>query len=712
MHNRHRPLRWLLGALGIVVLAVFLGIVAIALIKPSTVVAQIRQHALPRLSQSLGRPVQAGEIRIAWFPPRADLKNLSIGGRPGEPPLVVVPEARASLRLWTLLSSGGRDVSLRSVDLLRPRINLVRERDGSWSSQGLLGSGADGEQSGRQVLVSDLHIRDGALYVIDRSGPRPDKAVAMTHIDMHARDAGGPAMRLDVAAALASEKPNLAAKLVLRKGAWSGMLTLAALPVTNLRGLLPAGLDAALTGGSIALQADLATRQDGARLVEGHVDAPGLVLRGAQASSAFDFVATLPPGAAGAPTVEINNVRLSGAGVADLTGEASVRGKPLAATFSLSGPLLNLDALMGELSPTQQAPTATSGALPASLRQSIASIVARGRIKVDTLILKKLSAHRVVADAQLQGGVVTITSATAELYGGALSATGSTLDLRQPLPRWELRGQLQGVDLAAAMQQVTGTSPLAGRADGRIHLRGQGDQWRLLQKSMTGAGTFKVSDGELRTADLAQALSEPIAAAVKRAGKSGALAQGGSGGSLSTPLEGLQGSFTIESGRMYFTRPVVAHSSFGEVSLGGSVGLDQQLDFKGTAHLAPNFLAQAAGFNPGKPIAAPMEVTGSLSAPQVHIDTGAVAKGMLRQSPSGKIFRGLHGLFGGGSQVGLLSAGHTRARPKLPGTRSDGLAEAQGEPIPPFGCPLALSEGRRRRQGPSVLSRGDKQRAV
>ncbi|MBI5547569.1 MAG: AsmA family protein, partial [Deltaproteobacteria bacterium] len=570
------------------------------------------------------------------------------GGRPGEPPLVVVPQARASVHLWALLRSAGREVSLSSVSLLRPRINLVRNQDGTWSHQDLLQGG--GSETEREVLVSDLHVRDGGLYVIDRSGPNPDEAVAMRHIDLRAADLGGPAMRFEVSAALASEKPNLKAKLAQKEGAWSGTLSVDPLSVANLRGLLPAGVDHALTAGTVALRADLTTGKDGATQVKGHVDAPELSLRGAQASGAFDFLARLPPGASASPTVDITHLRLNGPGVVDLTGEAALRGKPLTASFSLAGPLLDLGVLMNAL-PSEEGPSDTSGTIPASMRKSIASLGARGQLKVDKLIVKKLSAQNVVADAQLQDGVVTLSRATADLYGGSLSATGTRLDLRQPLPLWELRGQLGGVNVGTAMQQVAGTSPLTGSFEGEIDLRGQGAQWSQLQKSMTGQGSFKVNDGALMTADLAQAISGPIGEALKIAGKSSALAQGGSGASQSTPLRGLQGSFTVKNGQLVFSRPITARSTFGELSIAGSVGLDQQLDLQGTAQLSPQFLSQTTGFNPGRPIAAPLSLTGPLDSPQVHVDSGAVARELLKQSPPGELFeKGIRGLFGGESR--------------------------------------------------------------
>lgn len=650
-HRRpRRPLHWLLAALAIAVLAVAVGAVVTAAIKPDLVEAQIKQQALPRLSRSLGRPVQVSEVRLRWFPPSVELSDLRVGGRPGEPPLLVVPRARASVRLWTLLMSGGHEVSLRSATLQSPRINLVRERDGTWSHQGL-GGGAGG--SGTEALVSDLRIRDGALYVVDRSGPRPDEAVAMRRIDLRARDVGGSALRLELSAALASDQTNFRARLAHARKTWEGTLKLDALPISSLRGLLPAGLDAAVTGGAIAVQATLSTRPDEVPQVSGHLHAPGLMLRGAPANADFDFIARLPSGGAARPEVDIRNLRLKGPGVVDLGGEATLRGDPTTAQFSLSGPLLNLDALMAALPPppkSGEAPDNTGGAVPAALRASIARIGARGTIRVDTLTVKKLSAQHVVADVQLEAGVVTVDRATADLYGGSMAATGSRLDLREPLPVWDLEGEIEGVSLDMAMQQVSGKSPLAGSVDGHVVLHGQGDQWATLQHTMTGKGAFKVNDGVLKTADLAQMISGPIGEAMKIVGKSSALARGGSGAPQSTTLHGLQGEFTVANGRMVFSRPISVRSNFGDLSLTGSVGLDQQLDLKGTAQLAPSFLSAAAGVDPGKPIAAPLEVTGSLGAPQVRIDSGAVAKGMLRQSPPGKVFHGLRGMFGGGSQ--------------------------------------------------------------
>jgi len=136
--------------------------------------------------------------------------------------------------------------------------------------------------------------------------------------------------------------------------------------------------------------------------------------------------------------------------------------------------------------------------------------------------------------------------------------------------------------------------------------------------------------------------------ALERIGKGTPLAQGGSGASAPTPLHRAEGSFAVGGGALHFDRPLKVQSSFGDASLTGTVGLDERLDLTGTVQVQPDFVSQAAGVRPGKPITAPLSVEGTLSSPQIHISEGEIAKALMVASPPGKLIRkGLRGLFGG-----------------------------------------------------------------
>jgi uncharacterized protein involved in outer membrane biogenesis len=151
----------------------------------------------------------------------------------------------------------------------------------------------------------------------------------------------------------------------------------------------------------------------------------------------------------------------------DLGGEASFDARRRTAAFDLAGPLLDLDTLLAAL-PAGAEPrvedSPEDGPLPESMREQLSSVTARGRLRVDRMVVKELVSERVTAEASLSRGVLTVTRADADLYGGKLAASGTRLDLTQPQPRWVLSADLSGMDLGNALQRLSGANPVVGRS--------------------------------------------------------------------------------------------------------------------------------------------------------------------------------------------------------------------------------------------------------
>jgi AsmA protein len=530
----------------------------------------------------------------------------------------------------------------------------VRSPDGTWSTQGLLVS-SGGEK--RQVVAEKLSLRGGELHVVElAAGAGKGESVALRHIDVDAQGLGADSSSVKLDAAFGGQDQNVHAKVDLSPGQkLAGSFQAQPIDLRQLRGLLPAGLDEALTGGRLEVSGKLATAQDGALEVHGRAGAPSLVLRGQQVSGTFVYSTRLPKGAAANASVALSDIRVRGPGI-DLGGKASLSPARRTATFDLDGPLLDLDALLAALPPQPPAAQASAGAppLPESMRDQIRSVTARGRLRVERMVVKKLTSQHVVAEASLARGVLTLSRADADLYGGTLDARGTTLDLTQPQPSWELTARLGGMDLSTAMQQVSGASPVLGRFTGQIHLKGTGDVWQQLRTSLTGKGSFTLANGKLTTASLEQSLALPLADALKVAGAFSQLGRGGSGAvsppAVGTELRNLSGSFTVQDGFLRFSQPVTVSSSFGELQVGGAIGLDQRLDLKGTAKLSPQFVARATGLAaPKQAIDAPLQIGGTLAAPQVSVDSGALAKAAVGQfaPPTDELEKGLKGLFPG-----------------------------------------------------------------
>ena len=68
------------------------------------------------------------------------LAGLAVAGRPGEPALVEAESLDVEVALWPLLRSLGKDVEVRAFTLVRPSVNLVKAKDGTWNFEGLGGA--------------------------------------------------------------------------------------------------------------------------------------------------------------------------------------------------------------------------------------------------------------------------------------------------------------------------------------------------------------------------------------------------------------------------------------------------------------------------------------------------------------------------------------------------------------------------------------------
>jgi hypothetical protein len=86
-----------------------------------------------------------------------------------------VPSARIYLDKEMLL--GGK-LALRKVELPRPRLRLVREKDGHWNWAGLLA------QADPRIAVPTLVIDDGMLLIVDRLAPRSLPPLEISHVKL------------------------------------------------------------------------------------------------------------------------------------------------------------------------------------------------------------------------------------------------------------------------------------------------------------------------------------------------------------------------------------------------------------------------------------------------------------------------------------------------------------------------------------------------
>ncbi len=696
-------------AIGVIVVLILLFAVAIALINPSAIADRVKDHYLPEVSQRLGRQVQIGDVHVSVFPKvGATLKDVSIAGGPNEPPLVKAPEAVVSVKLWPLLRSRGHDIQVRGVELRDPAINLVHRPDGSWSYQDLGKSSpqpgakqkptpqpaaASPPQPPMEVVVSDVKVRNGTVRVIEETAHRPVTTVALSQLDVDANNVGpGRPARLSVRGALASSRQNMRLALAvnaiprsaeaLKTGAWpqvAGTFALDPIELANLENLAPAELTNMVTGGRLSVTLTFTTNRAGAYETTGDADLNQVSLRGAPASGGFHVDGSIDPRRANSLQARLTRIRLKGPGI-DLGGTASFQA-PAHVRFALNGSQLDVDTLVGHLPGTGTAPQSRPAqgrvvrprgrmppASPAASHASIADI--QGTLTLGKVTSGKLHAENLKTDMRLERGVFTLTQGTAALYSGQASLSGTSVDMSAAKPVWNLRANLQGMQIGQALQDFSGKATVTGQLSGDLALVGTGDSWDEIKKDLTGAGTIAMTNGELPSANLGAQILGPLSSALKTIGMAGATGktpglggatgEGATAGSSGkgTQIKDLKANFQVKDGWIQFTQPVALNTDFGTMSVGGRISLDQQLDLQGHVQVPPAILSDitAGEFHPKGPVDIPVRIGGTLEAARVEgVDWASVAKSVavpaLQQGLQKNLqnqFKGkIPGIFGG-----------------------------------------------------------------
>lgn len=638
--------RLLIGGLlgGLLVLTA----IAWVIINPSAIAERVKERALTEASQRLGRKVEAGPVHVHILPHfGASLDDLSVAGGEGEPSLLKVGETTVALKLWPLIRSRGQDVQISRVTLRDIDLNLVRRSDGTWSYEGLGGSGDEtapaATPSGTRpdVAVSEVLLKNGSVKVIDLAGGKEASSVAFSHLDLTAKNVGlGRPVSLEFTGDLAADAPNLSGSVAmdalpasaaeLRAGRWpkmTGQLKLDRLELANVEGFVPVSLTRLLSTGRASADLALATLSVGHYALDGTAKLDELAVRGAPASGSLRLRVSIDAARPDKSLVaNIDDLKIQGQGV-DLGGQASFTAQPRRVTFAIDGSRLDLDTLLAARTKPAHPPKEL---VPASMRSEAARTQATGTIRIGELNSGQLRAHDLDAQARLERGLLTLTQATVGLYSGRATLTGTTINLAEDKPVWNTRVKLEAVDLQSALHEVTGSVPASGLLSGEVLLSGKGNEWSELMTSLSGNGLLSVATGALTGVDLGADIAQPLATALRAVGLGGAASTVGNTGS--TPLKDLSAKFDVKGGWLDFHEPLKVQTPFGGLELAGRLGLDRRLALTGVAKLSKSFLAQlgADRLVPDGTLDVPLNLVGTLDKPSIQgVDWGGVARAAL-----------------------------------------------------------------------------------
>src|SRR5215472_11711612 len=120
--------------LGIAILVIVIILVAAALIVPPLIdINKYHGKIQAELEKKLGRQVSLGDMSLSLFPPSFQVSDPVIGedksfdtGRP----FATAQKLAVSLKFWPLLR---KEVDVKSFELERPHIELVRNAQGDWN---------------------------------------------------------------------------------------------------------------------------------------------------------------------------------------------------------------------------------------------------------------------------------------------------------------------------------------------------------------------------------------------------------------------------------------------------------------------------------------------------------------------------------------------------------------------------------------------------
>jgi AsmA protein len=167
--------RWLLIALGVVLVLLIAGYAALKLILTPE---KLRAMVVPRVEEAVGRDVEIGSVGLRVFPRlavRLDQFRLANPPEFGSEPAMSLEALELQVAFWPLVLH--RDMELHEVRLIQPIIRYEVLADGRTNLEGLgptdtTRAGGGGRSSAAGLVVSDLVVRDGTIFYTDQGAGR------------------------------------------------------------------------------------------------------------------------------------------------------------------------------------------------------------------------------------------------------------------------------------------------------------------------------------------------------------------------------------------------------------------------------------------------------------------------------------------------------------------------------------------------------------
>lgn len=615
-------MRPLLRLLMFVVAAILLSIVGLAAyLNFSFDLNDHRDRLTAEVERLTGRPLEiGGDIGLSLFPWLGIEANaLSLGNLPqfGEAPLARVGRIEVRARLLPMLR-GEFEVERIIIDGLA--LELVRTADGqdNWTLPAARGTARPPPGAGTDTRSAASPARDlaGLALAIDTLELRAAR-ISLT-------DAQAGTRHVIDALNFASESIKSGAPFPLR------------LAFKADSGSAAAGAERLLAELALTAQARLDTAAPRLTLSDLEIDSriAGAGIPGGKLALKLQGTASLDL-ATGTAAIDdlllaFDDTRIQGR--IALTDPAVP-----ALEFDLHADRIDVDrylAVDGASAPPSPGAAAVAVGQAAAASQpapdTANTLVAQGRLRIDTLRASGLTISALDTTARADRGLIHLEPLSARLYGGSYQGK-LALDTRRQPARLSLDESLQGAELAPLLQDLTGApARVTGRAEVRARLQADAGAAEVLKRSLAGRIELRVRDGAIKGVNIAQMMRE---ASARLRGET-APASGANQTdftALSATLDAAGG--VLRNDDLAMSSPLLRVGGAGSANL-----LSETIDYR----LRTSVVATLAGqggedLDNLRGVTVPIRITGSFAQPAFALDLDALIADSLRDRARQKL---------------------------------------------------------------------------
>lgn len=659
----NKPLKWLLGLVGLAVVL----IVAVIVIVPMVVDPNdYKDEIIAQVKETTGRNLSISDpLELSVFPTIAvRLGGVSLSNAPGfgDGAFAKVAELDLKVAFMPILS---RSLEVDTVVLRGLELNLAKSERGetNWADlggaetqapaaaepaggkamsvqiEGVIIENArlvwDDRQSGTRYEVSNLNVETGAIGSGNEVPVKMSVKLTSTvpaqefEISLHAQvTADGEMTRVDVAGLETTVKA-------------SG------------EGLPSGGIELGITGrinydakaGTVAIN-DLAVSGPGVQL-SGALSGQGLggkpSFKGNLKLSESNLKQLMALGGTAPETTDPKAMTRVSAEFGIAASDSAASLKPFTmkiddSTFAgdfdvtaFDGPAvkfaLNLDAIdLDRYLPPESAEQTEAVPMAEDPLAALRTLVLDGSIKIGSVKVANLTTTDINVGIKSRAGVLTVNPMTAKLYQGT-SNGGVTVDAREKTPRIKVKNALSGIQIGPLLQDMTDKDTLSGQGLVEIDVSMRGLDAAAIKKTLNGNTRFEFQDGAYNGLDVAGTICSV-------SDKLGKLLGGGTGelGTAGeTRFSAMGGSASIANGvvtsdHLDIKSPLIRVTGAGEVNLP-----EDTVDYLVKAELVKACEGQGGTeANQLIGVSLPIRATGSLGDPTFSPDWASLGKELAK----------------------------------------------------------------------------------